>query len=99
MAEESKIQSKIMDYLIKEDGWLCNKIIAASHSGWCDIIALKNGRVLFIEVKAKGKKPEPLQKYYIDEINKAGAFAIYADSLEMFFDKLNELERKQWKRL
>lgn len=83
MAEESKLQGKIIAKL-KADGWLVNKLITMSHSGWPDIIALKSGITMFVEVKSKGKKPSDLQAYCIKQLNDSGVIAFYADSMEMF---------------
>ena len=75
MGQEAKLQSKILDYLEKEDGWMVNKLIKMSRNGWPDIIAVKNGKTVFIEVKSKGLKPIPLQDYVINNLNKSGVIA------------------------
>ena len=92
MGQEAKLQSKILDYLEKEDGWMVNKLIKMSRNGWPDIIAVKNGKTVFIEVKSKGLKPIPLQDYVINNLNKSGVIAFWCDSMQMFYDKMNDLE-------
>ena len=52
---ESKIQNKIINKL-KADGYLVIKIIRANVSGVPDILAMKDGKVCFIEVKQKKGK-------------------------------------------
>lgn len=54
------------------------------------------GFAVWIEVKAPGKKPTPLQLKRIEEINQAGGFAGWVDSRDQFEDFidsiLNQLE-------
>ena len=47
---ESKRQAKIIAKL-KTEGWLCVKLIKTSANGIPDIMALKGGKTMFIEVK------------------------------------------------
>lgn len=77
---ESIIQKQIIEYLEK-NGWLAVKIIQCNKNGWPDLMALKNGRTVFVEVKQQGKKPTDLQTYRIDQLNKQGFTAIVATSV------------------
>lgn len=45
-----------------------------------DLIALKDGRVVFIEVKRPGQKPRPLQEYRHKKLREAGFEVIIATS-------------------
>ncbi len=92
MAEESKLQSKILDYLQQEDGWMVNKLVSMSRNGWPDIVAIKNGKTIWIEVKAKGKKPEPLQENRMKWMAAQGAIVFWCDSFEMFYSEMNRLK-------
>jgi len=67
LLKESTIQTQIIKQL-KASGWLVNKIIQCTLNGTPDIIALKNGRCIFIEVKREGAKPTPLQQYRHKEL-------------------------------
>jgi Holliday junction resolvase len=77
---ESIIQRQIKEYLEK-DGWMVIKLIQTSCNGIPDLMALKGGKTVFIEVKQPGKKPNDLQKYRIEKLNKAGFAAIAATSV------------------
>jgi Holliday junction resolvase len=76
---ESIIQTQIKKYL-ETNGWMVIKLIQTSCNGIPDLMALKNGRTVFVEVKQPGKKPNDLQKYRIEKLNKAGFPAIVATS-------------------
>lgn len=52
---------------------------------------LVNGRMHFIEVKRRGKKPTPEQIERHDELRRAGAVIIVADSIDSFIFQFNEL--------
>ena len=72
--KESTIQSKIAKRL-KENGWLVTKLIQTSMNGIPDLMAIRKGNVIFLEVKKPGEDASELQKYVIDNINKAGCFS------------------------
>lgn len=78
---ESLIQSSIISYLTKR-GWLVVKLIQTNMNGTPDLMALKDGKTVFIEVKQPGKKPNDLQAYRIEKLNKAGFEAFCATSLQ-----------------
>jgi Holliday junction resolvase len=75
MQLESTIQTAIRNQLIAR-GYMVTKIALASQRGWPDLLALKNGRTIFIEVKRPGKEPTPLQKLKHTELRRQG-FAVY----------------------
>jgi Holliday junction resolvase len=77
---EALIQTKIKKYL-ETNGWMVIKLIQTSCNGIPDLMALKNGRTVFVEVKQPGKKPNDLQQYRIEKLNKAGFAAIAATSV------------------
>jgi len=74
--EEQRLQRKIIAYFEK-NGFLAVKIIRANINGLPDIILLKNGRSVFIEVKKDTKtKARPLQEYRIQQLRLMG-FEVY----------------------
>lgn len=77
---ESIIQSQIKRYL-EANGWLVIKLIQTTMNGIPDLMALKNGRTVFIECKQPGKKPTDLQQYRIEKLHKAGFPAFVAASV------------------
>lgn len=75
---ESKIQSKIKKNL-ESDGWKVIKIIQLSENGYPDLMAMKNGEIVFIEVKREGCKPSPLQLLRIEQLKKNGFKSLWTD--------------------
>lgn len=69
--KESAIQSAIRKRL-ENDGWLVNKLILTSKPGTPDLIAHKDGRTIYIEVKRPGEKPRPLQAHRMEQIRRQG---------------------------
>lgn len=85
---EAIIQSGIIKYL-ECNGWLPIKLIQTNKNGIPDLMALKNGRTVFIEVKQPGKRANDLQKYRMDQLNKKGFETLVATSVlevQNFFD-------------
>lgn len=68
---ESKIQTKIKNKL-KADGWEVIKLIRTSMVGIPDLMALKDGRVKFIEVKQKTGILDEIQKIRIKQLKAKG---------------------------
>jgi Holliday junction resolvase len=78
---EALIQRQIKEYLEKE-GWMVIKLIQTSVNGIPDLLALKDGRAVFIEVKQTGKKPNELQQYRIEKLREKGFEAFTATSVK-----------------
>ena len=68
---EQYIQTKIKNKLEKE-GWFILKLIKVSKSGIPDILALRNGVTMFIEVKKPNGKLSELQRHRIKELRDLG---------------------------
>ena len=68
---ESKRQAKIIAKLTQE-GWLCVKLIKTSCNGIPDLLCLKNGESMFIEVKQPDGKLSELQKIRIQQLRDKG---------------------------
>ena len=68
---ESKRQAKIIAKL-KAEGWLCVKLIKTSVNGIPDIMALKGGKTMFIEVKQPDGKLSELQNVRIGHLMAMG---------------------------
>jgi len=85
--KESAIQKQILDWLKAEKYWVFKSIVA-NKSGIPDIIALKDGVMYGIEVKAKGKKSRvsELQQYHLDEIEEHCGVSFVADSIDDLID-------------
>lgn len=65
---EQQIQTKIINTLTRS-GWYVNKLINTSKKGVPDLIAHKDGRTVYIEVKRPGQKPRELQVFRMNELN------------------------------
>lgn len=78
---ESQIQSKIKAQLEKK-GYLVIKLIQTTLNGIPDLMALKNGTTIFIEVKRPNNKPTPLQSYRHQQLLKQGFQTIIATSIK-----------------
>ena len=74
---EQQIQKQILDYL-ESIGAYTIKVITANKSGVPDIQACYQGKWISIEVKQPGQKPEPLQFYHLEQIQRAGGLATWA---------------------
>ena len=78
---EKSIQLEIMTAL-GYHGWRIKRCPPSIYSagGWCDLIALKQGLVLFIEVKAADGKQSNDQKAFERDIRDGGGHYILARS-------------------
>ena len=70
----SKYQTKIIREYTKK-GYKVLNVIRLSENGYPDLIALKDGKAIFIECKERNDTLKPLQKLRIDELKNLG-FAI-----------------------
>jgi deoxyadenosine/deoxycytidine kinase len=70
----------------KANGWLCVKISGGrGATGWPDrLVALPNGRVAFVEFKAKGARLSPAQQSMMKKLQYLGqsALTLYPDSYD-----------------
>lgn len=58
--------------------------------GFSDLMALKNGRTIFIEVKAKKGKPSKVQLNFIEQMKKNGFVAGIVYSMEDVYNLIKE---------
>lgn len=86
---ESKIQSKIITRLEKL-GFFTTKIIVCSTPGFPDLLAIKKGETIYIEVKQPGKSPTPKQARVHAIIKHFGAKVHTIDSIQKLENILNE---------
>lgn len=74
---ETEIQSKIKRKL-EAAGWFVTKLIQTTTNGIPDLLALKDGTAIFIEVKRLGQKPTALQAYRHKQLTDYGFAVIVA---------------------
>ena len=72
ITKESTIQNAIQKHL-KKNGWFTVKIIMASKNGIPDVVAIKDGRVIFLEIKNEIGRLSEIQKYRIEELKSYGS--------------------------
>jgi Holliday junction resolvase len=72
----SSFQKKIITKL-KSKGWTAVSVVKFSANGYPDILAMKNGKILWIESKEPDDDLSPLQKVRIKELRDNG-FRAYA---------------------
>mgnify|MGYP003491904579 FL=1 len=71
MILEQAIQKKIINQLQKE-GWLCIKLIKTNWNGIPDLLCLRKGITMFVEVKREKGKLSELQKVRIKDLKEKG---------------------------
>ena len=72
MLTEAKIEKKIVRWC-RENGVYTRKFVSPAHRGVPDRIFIKDGRVLFMELKREGNRPTALQNWEMDQLRAAGA--------------------------
>lgn len=78
---EKDIQRDIAQAMTKS-GWLVIKLIQTNWNGIPDLMCIRKGVTIFLEVKRPGREVEPLQDYRINTLNSIGVHARRVDSLE-----------------
>jgi Holliday junction resolvase len=82
-ARERDIERHLKDMVQKLGGW-CPKWVSPGNMGVPDRICFfPNGLIVFVEVKAPGKKPTKLQKMQINRLRNFKQETIVVDSKEM----------------
>lgn len=89
--QEANMEKYLIRY-VKDKGGLCLKFISASMRGLPDrIVILPQGKIFFVELKAKGKKPRPEQKRVHTLFSSLGVKVYTADSKEKVRSVVDEV--------
>jgi Holliday junction resolvase len=88
--KESILQGKIRAHLITE-GWFVVKLINTSKPGMPDLMAIKDGKVIFFEVKTDKGRVSKLQEHHIEGLNNMGVSAHVVRSVSQVKDILKNL--------
>jgi hypothetical protein len=80
MTLEKDIEKTLVTWA-KGHGWLALKFTPFGDRGWPDRIFIKNGTHVWLEIKRKGEKLEPLQLYRRTQLMKHGAIIHWTDDL------------------
>lgn len=79
MAEEKKLEQKLVK-AVRDISGLALKFVSPGCDGVPDrLILIAYGKVAFVEVKAKGKKPRPIQIRRINQIKNLGFLVFILD--------------------
>ena len=77
---------------VKGLGGYCIKLTSPSMDGRPDrMVFLSDGKFAFVELKAKGKKPRPLQMKRIDDFRKLGFRSFVIDDKEQIGGVIDEI--------
>lgn len=78
---------------VESRGGLCLKWVCPGRAGVPDrIILLPGARIIFLELKARGKKPTTLQAWWLDKLSKLGFRAEWTDDAESWIRKEEAME-------
>lgn len=79
---EKQIELRLVT-AVRKQGGLALKFISPSFAGMPDrLVLLPDGKMAFVEVKAPGKKPRPLQVKRHEKLRELGFQVFVLDSLE-----------------
>lgn len=81
MTTERSIRNSINTYL-KDQNWFVMPLSDKWFKGFPDLLCLKEGRVVFLEIKKVGGKVAPIQEYFRSKINSCGVEAYIVFSLQ-----------------
>lgn len=87
---ESILQGRIRVHLINE-GWFVVKLINTSKPGMPDLMAIKDGKTFFLEVKTDKGRVSKLQEHHIEGLNAMGVPAYVVRSVSEVKDILSQL--------
>ena len=78
---------------VKRRGGMCPKFTSPGMDGMPDrLVLLPHGRFCFVEVKAPGEKPRPLQAYRHRQLRRLGISVYVLDGTEQIGGILDEIE-------
>lgn len=88
---EKMIEQKLVTE-VKKAGGICPKWVAPGFDGVPDRIAMfPGGKIAFVEVKALGEKPRPLQRARHELLRKLGFRVYVLDEIEKIGGMIDEI--------
>lgn len=92
---EKAIVTAVMK-ILRARGWWCMKIHGSAwqRAGVPDVLAIKNGRALFVEVKQPGQSLTRLQVHVATELTAAGATVMVVTDSRAFNSVLAEYQQE-----
>ena len=88
---EKQVEQKLVQ-AVRRAGGLCPKLVSPGTDGLPDrLVLLPGGRLGFVEVKAPGRKPRPLQLHRMDRLRALGFRVFVLDDPLQVPDILKEV--------
>lgn len=87
---EKTLEARLKQAVEDRGGW-CLKFVSPSLAGVPDRLCLKDGRAVFVEVKAPGEKPRPLQHRRMAQLTAHGFTCLTLDNPDGIQEVLNAL--------
>lgn len=88
---EKQVEQRLVK-AVKTAGGICPKLVSPGMDGMPDRMALlPGGRIGFVEVKAPGKEPRPLQKLRHRTLKNLGFKVFILDDLEQIYSIIDEI--------
>lgn len=78
---EHHIEQKLKK-AVEDMGGLCWKLVCPGTIGVPDRICLMRNRAVFVELKAPGQKPRPIQLRRMNQLRQQGFTALVVDSMD-----------------
>jgi Holliday junction resolvase len=91
---EQKLQKKIITQL-EANGFFVVKLIKTNRNGIPDLLAVKENRTIFVEVKQEHGKLSEIQRYRINELRAKGIEVYIWIEFNKNFDKLDAFHYEQ----
>ena len=89
---QKEIEKKLTQ-MVKKAGGICPKLVSPGFDGMPDrMVLLPNGRICFVEVKALGEKPRPLQLSRHRLLRQLGFRVYVLDDAEQIGGILDEIQ-------
>lgn len=89
---EKEIEQKLVKAVKAVDG-LCIKFTSPGMDGAPDrLVLMTGGKLAFIELKATGKKPRPLQIKRMEQLKRLGFLCFVIDDIELIGGMLDEIK-------
>ncbi|WP_406714743.1 VRR-NUC domain-containing protein [Trueperella pyogenes] len=82
---------KALTQAVHMAGGLCLKFVSPGWSGAPDRLCLMDGRAVFVEVKAPGQRPRPIQTHRHHQLAQAGFHTITIDHPNQINEVLHAL--------